>query len=470
MSFCFSDVLRPSAHRRLLLPLIACLAVACSDGGVEVSSVTEIQELSHATGVRVLLLGIDGATFDVMQPLLDAGELPNFQRLIENGTHGTLRSIRPMRSPAIWTTIATGHLRDRHGVRDFRNDDNELVSSRDRRTLALWNLTSALERTTGFVGWWVTWPAEPVLGYMISDRMSRSRWTEWTGAVSDSAKTYPPELEAEVGGLACDPSDPPMEDFDALFDWTEDERNDFLAFDRPLYGHGFSAMKFAHCTQRTYEEIALHQLRSQTQPDLLGLFWIANDTMSHTFWHHFEPDRFEDLDPDQTERLAQSVPNYYRHNDQVLGRVLELVGDDTVVMVVSDHGFQASGVTPRERTSDEIEELRDRLVNQVAVGQSGQHNEDGILIASGGPIRKGARASGRIQDVAPTVLALLGLPMGADMEGRVMKDLFEPDFLERFPPRRIATYEGVVERPEAAEGEVDDEELRQRLKALGYLN
>ena len=453
-----------------LLPL-GLLLGSCSDA-LEVETVEQLLELSSTTNQKVLIVGIDGATFDVMEPLLDAGELPNFARLIEGGVKGPLRSRQPIKSPDIWTTIATGHEREDHGIEDFRDRDGDLVSTSDRRTLALWNITTALQRPTGFIGWWVTWPAEPILGYMVSDRMSRSRWSEWTKSKSDTSRVFPAELEEEISDLICDPADPPMEEFDELFDWTPDERSDFLTFDTPIFGHGFSVVKFAHCTQRTYEEIALERLRNAEQPDLLGLFLIANDAMSHTFWHFYESDEYDDVDPEQAARLGSAVPNYYRHNDAYLGRLLDAVDEDTAVLVVSDHGFQPSGINPKPRSSKEIEKLRDELKNQVAVGQSGMHHLDGIFIAHGGPFRKGAKIKANIHDITPTVLALLGLPVAADMEGSVLSEAFEPSFFEKHPVQIVETFEGVVPRPDMSGNtpEVEDKELLEQLKALGYIN
>ena len=464
-------------HRQIPPPivvflLLSALVLQSCGGGVTPQSIEQLEAMSHDTGVKILVVGIDGATFDVMQPLIDAGELPHFRQLIENGVSGTLRSRQPIKSPDIWTTVATGQEREDHGIEDFRNRDGDLISSIDRRSLAIWNITTALKRPTGFIGWWVTWPAEPILGYMVSDRMSRSRWSEWTKTETDSARTFPGELEEQLSQFICDPASPPMAEFDALFDWTDDERADFLTFDAPMFGHGFSVIKFAHCTQRTYEEIALHQLRNTEQPDLMGLFLIANDAMSHTFWHFYEPDEFDGVDPDQARRLGTAIPNYYRHNDETLGRLLEEIDDSTVVVVVSDHGFQASGITPAVRSTTEIEEMRERLKNQVAVGQSGTHHLDGIFIASGGPLGKGVRVNGDIHDITPTLLALLGLPVADDMEGSVLTNAINPEFLERFPIQKISSFEDVVPRPDmsSAGGDVEDPELRKQLKALGYLN
>jgi predicted AlkP superfamily phosphohydrolase/phosphomutase len=117
-----------------------------------------------------------------MDPLLAAGRLPRFKSLIERGARGILRSENPTASPALWTTIVTGRPRAQHGisgflVREHGRKRGRLVASGDRKTLALWNIASALGRRVGFVGWWASWPAEAVDGWIVSDRATRERWS-----------------------------------------------------------------------------------------------------------------------------------------------------------------------------------------------------------------------------------------------------------------------------------------------------
>src|SRR6185295_19153507 len=81
--------------------------------------------------------------------------------------------------------------------------------------------------------------------------------------------------------------------------------------------------------------------------DLTGVFLVANDPVSHCFWHFFEPQAFpEGVDAGQAARLGRLIPNFYKHNDAYLGELLKLVAPDTVVLVVSDHGFEASRQLP----------------------------------------------------------------------------------------------------------------------------
>jgi hypothetical protein len=467
----------------LAFVLAGSLVVGSCTPWDEVASLDDIRKRVRPSGIKVLIVGIDGATFSIVDPLLAEGKLPNTARLIDEGAHGVLHSAIPMVSPAVWTSVVTGRKRSDHGIKNFLAEQpketktgskapRRLTSSYDRRTAALWNILTAFDLTSGVIGWWLTWPAEEINGYIVSDRTTRTRWTEWWGDQAER-QIYPEALIEELRPLVVDPSNPPIEEFDALIPWTEAERADFLDIQRPIYKHGPSVFKFAHCGQRSYEEIALHQLSKQPQPDLTAVFLVTVDPISHTFWHYFEPEKFDGVDLEDAARLGQLIPNYYQHNDDFLGRLLPKVDDETVVIIMSDHGFQASDELPESRTREEFSRLRADSTNveQVAIGQSGEHNVEGIFIASGGPIITGAEVEARIHDITPTVLALMGLPVARDMPGRVLTEIVEEVFWQKNPIRYIDSYERLIPRemldPESL---APDEELFEQLKALGYVD
>jgi len=425
---------------------------------------------------KVLILGIDVATFSIIHPLISQGRLPHIKKLIEGGSYGILKSELPMMSPALWTTIATGVGRQEHGIKEFINKDDranpKLYDSNDRHVSALWNWMGLFRKTTGFVSWWASWPAEPVNGWMISDRMARSRWTEWTNADRSQNLTFPIGLADELKPLSVYASDPPMEEIHKLVQLTESEEKEFLAAEKPIRRHGLSVFKFSYCEQRSYENISLYLL-DKGQPDLTGVFLISNDPISHTFWHFYEPDKFENVNPQDAKRLGQLIPNIYIHNDQFLEKLLQKLDSDTIVMIVSDHGFEASGELPKDISAEEFDGLRAEAVEKgvVAIGQSGQHSIDGVIIAYGGPIRKGIKINASIFDVTPTVLALMGLPVGKDMKGRVLEEIIDPEFLAQYPIQTITSYEDLIGKARgSSSGRANEQEIIDKLRALGYIN
>ena len=124
---------------------------------------------------RVTIIGIDGATWRVIDPLLARGELPNLARLVGRGARGPLRSQVPLVSPAVWTTIASGVSRDKHGITDFAVPGGRFAASTDRRVHVLWTLASAAGLRSAVIGWWVTYPAEAINGVVISERALKIR-------------------------------------------------------------------------------------------------------------------------------------------------------------------------------------------------------------------------------------------------------------------------------------------------------
>ena len=137
------------------------------------------QELIETEDTKVLLIGVDGATWKIIDRLLASGELPTLQYLIDRGVRAPLTTLEPTLSPAIWTTIATGKLPDRHGILGFDGVPGltmkTLPTSQMRKTKAVWNMVSDVEKTVGFINWWCSWPSEKVNGFIVSDRATYNR-------------------------------------------------------------------------------------------------------------------------------------------------------------------------------------------------------------------------------------------------------------------------------------------------------
>jgi predicted AlkP superfamily phosphohydrolase/phosphomutase len=456
---------------RALLPLALAGVLAASPGA----------RADDGTGVNVLIVGIDGATWRVAGPLVKSGQLPVIRSLIERGAKGPLRSRRPMCSPALWTTIATGYGRDRHGIDNFTyiapgRDAPVLVNATRRRVPALWDLAGAEGLRSGIVGWWATWPAEPIEGWMVTDRMTRGRWAEWMGASAKRWLTEPEALTGELLDLVVDPADLEADDVREIVKLRGEERAEFDAAMHPVRSHAPSELKFAWAAQRSNEKMMLRLLADEGQPELAAVFLVAVDPISHTFWHHFEPEAFGLEPSDDQARLGAAIPNIYRHDDAYLGRLLDAVDDDTVVVIVSDHGFQPSGNLP---TPARYADLRgafdedDGTVNEdaVTVGQSGIHQINGVLVVSGGPILHTEVENASILDVAPTVAALLGIPVAEDLPGRVLTEIIDPAFLERHPVRTVPTWVGTVPREvrDVDAASLPDPAAEEMLRSLGYI-
>ncbi|MEI2724209.1 MAG: alkaline phosphatase family protein [Verrucomicrobiota bacterium] len=127
---------------------------------------------------RVLLIGWDAADWKVIQPLLDAGQMPNLSRLIADGLRGNLATLYPVLSPMLWTSIATGKRAYKHGIHGFTEPLPDgagvrPISLLSRNTKAIWNILNQTGHRSIVVGWWPSHPAEPINGVMVSNHFSQ---------------------------------------------------------------------------------------------------------------------------------------------------------------------------------------------------------------------------------------------------------------------------------------------------------
>ncbi len=437
------DSRRRTGAAAALLVLLALAGPACS----------------RRPGRRVLLVGMDGATFRVADDLLAAGRLPHLKSLIDRGVRARLRSDPPMLSPAIWTTIATGKTRAKHGIRDFVqtvvDGKGYLVNSNFRRTAALWNMLTIFKRSSTFVGWWATWPAESVNGTMVTDRAARDRYADWTADPDhpEYLKISPAEAAAELGELIAPPEAIDPAEMRRLAPFTDAEMARLVDAPKAILFDGYSVLKFSYQAEKSYTEIARRCLRAHPT-DLTAVFLVGIDPVSHCFWHDYEPGEFKGVDPAEVERLKDLIPAYYAHEDELLGELMEAAGPETTVIVCSDHGFRASG-----------------WITQPYKAQSGEHDLFGLFVAAGPGIKPGAApVRPSVFDVAPTVLALLGLPQARDFDGRVLREILEPGVVRRMP-KDIPSYDRVWHRqaPATAAGSRSDAAYIEQLRSLGYM-
>ncbi len=462
----------------ILILLGSLINIYCSKEKKQSALLKHLVAQSKPTNLKVLLVGIDGLTFKVINPMIAAGKLPLMKKMIRKGSMGVLKSSQPMRSPQLWTSIVTGRRRTAHGIVDFLSPSSKdkntevLVNSNDRNISALWNVVGPFGKTAGFSGWWASWPAEPIKGWIISDRLTRSRWSEWTDGQKYQGLTYPPELMEELGPMIVDPNNPPMEKIHEMVQFTEDELREFHAARKPIFAHWLSVFKFAYCSQLSYEKMVLHLLDKE-QPDLTGVYLIALDPICHTFWHFYEPEKFKGVDTEKANRLGQLIPNFCEHNDRYLTQLLEKVDSKTVVIIVSDHGFKASGRVPKTVSAEQFDSLKKESMKEkiVAVGQSGIHDLNGVLIAYGPAIRKGFKVKkAHIFDITPTILALMGLPVPEDLDGRVLVEMFDPLFMKNHPIQVCSSFEHYFKRKKIKiSKDIDDKESLDKLRALGYI-
>jgi hypothetical protein len=420
----------------------------------------------------ILMICVDGLEMSVVKPMLERGELPTLAGLIDRGIFGPLTTISPARSPVIWTTIATGKPDEEHGIFKFSDDRTGTpYTSNARRVKALWNITDDFDLSCNLVGYWITWPAEKVEGVVVTQFSSENQF-EKKRIIKGSLyrdledSTWPPEYIEEIW--------PQVEEASK----SENLRNNVLV---PIFGDRnmqelpagirslITTSSWSFEADAVYHAVA-RRLFKEKPADLNIVYYSGTDVIGHRFWCYREPWRYSYKVPKKyTEAFGKSIEKYYQHVDRMAGELVRLFPDNTRIILVSDHGMHA--------------DFLDGTDGGKPILLSGHHMDGppGLFAAAGPGIRKGRGVAGllnekepgevgTIYDVAPTVLYLLGLPVGRDMRhGKVLKNILLPEQLERRAVEYVDTHDKGF-RPATlsiSSGEGDSEFL-EKFRALGY--
>jgi predicted AlkP superfamily phosphohydrolase/phosphomutase len=270
---------------------------------------------------RTLILGLDGATFDLLQPWIDEGRLPTLARVQREGASGPLESTFPPISAAAWSSFATGVNPGKHGVVDFyypRPGEYALntMSALARTALPLWSLLGEADIKTGTVGLPGTYPPEPVNGFTVTGFLTPG---------PESPCTWPPQLQEELEGA-----------LGGYSIWPDERHRSSSHLDR------FVADLKEHIDLQT--EAALYLMGTQ-QWDVFALVYLHTDMFQHEVWALVDPGH-PSHDPALADRWRSTVLDFYAHLDASLARILEAAGDAAAAsdgslhtIVVSDHGF-----------------------------------------------------------------------------------------------------------------------------------
>jgi predicted AlkP superfamily phosphohydrolase/phosphomutase/tetratricopeptide (TPR) repeat protein len=403
---------------------------------------------------RVLLLGWDAADWKVIRPLLAEGAMPHLAGLMARGVHGNHSTIYPALSPMLWTSIATGKRPPKHGVLGFSEPTPDGRGVRpcsilSRKTKALWNILAQEGKRSVVVGWWPSFPAEPIPGAMVSNHFQQVPDDPDAALPPLFAGTVTPERVAEeIADLRVRAWEIPGE---------------VLRMFVPRFAEVDQAQdKSLHDLAKILAEtLSIHAAATdllEREPwDFAAVYFDTIDHASHRFMQ-FHPPRQARVPEREFEIYKEVVANVYRHHDAMLGRYLELAGPETYVLVVSDHGFHS-------------DDLRPQAIPAEPAGPAVEHRHFGVFVMHGPGIRSGERIFGSsILDVCPTVLTLFGLPVGEDMDGQPQVQAWRtPPKVERIPSWDAVLGEdgrhpsGTEQDPRAAAAALE------QMIALGYV-
>jgi predicted AlkP superfamily phosphohydrolase/phosphomutase/tetratricopeptide (TPR) repeat protein len=366
---------------------------------------------------KVLLIGWDAADWKLINPLLDQGLMPTLDDFVNHGVMGNLATLRPILSPMLWNSIATGKRPDKHGILGFMEPDPQTggvrpTTSTSRKVKAIWNILTQRGYKTHVLGWFAGHPAEPVNGISVSDLFPYAvgpldkEWPLPPGAV------HPESMRPTFAELRMHPAEVSEE---AILPWIPRASEIDQEKDKGL--QSFAKILAENCSIHNAATWIL-----QNEPwDFLAVYYNGIDHFCHGFMH-FHPPRMQGIPEEKFEIYKDVVNGAYRFHDMMLQTLLTLAGSDVTVLLVSDHGFHS-------------DHLRPRGIPMEPAGPAVQHRQFGIACLKGSEIKQDERIYGAtLLDVTPTILTLFGLPVGEDMDGRVLVQAFKnPPQITRIP-------------------------------------
>jgi len=357
---------------------------------------------------KLLLIGWDAADWQIIHPLMEAGRMPALKYLVEQGVSGNLATLEPVFSPMLWTSIATGKRADKHGVLGFTEPDYDHggvkpVGTNSRKTAAIWNMLTEAGLKSNVVGWWPSHPAEELNGIMVSNFYQRAVATESKNWPMAPGTVYPKQYQKVMSQLRVHPKELTQQHIlpfipeAAKIDQEKDKRLSTFA----------KILSEAACIHNsaTY-------LMEETDWDFMAVYFDNIDHFSHAFMRYHPPQlkKVKDLDFE----IYQGVVNAaYQYHDMMLGRMLNLTDEDTTIVLISDHGFESG---------------KNRLLSlpKEAGAPAYDHRSYGVFAAMGPGIKKDELVYGaNLLDITPTLLYHFDLPLGKDMDGKPLINIFK---------------------------------------------
>jgi len=264
---------------------------------------------------KVVIIGLDAATWTLIRPWMAEGGMPNLAKLMKEGVCGTLRSILPPITPPAWTSFMTGKNPGKHGVFHFIETAPEsyamnYANGGSRRSPTVWKILNAAGFSVGTMNIPFTYPPEALDGFQISGLDTPSATSQFV---------YPASLKREL--------------VDHLGRISHDLR--FLGNMSTDHRRGQVLAEMERIDQQ-WAAVALYLLEHHPQ-DVMMFVFMSIDTVQHYFWQYMDRSHFL-YDPKAEPRFGNAVRQVYERLDVMTGRIIEKLPKDTTVFVVSDHG------------------------------------------------------------------------------------------------------------------------------------
>jgi len=382
-----------------------------------------------------MFVGIDGLDWELLDILIAKGSAPNFKKLTSSGTSARINTNDKGGSAVYWTTIATGQLSSKHGIKNFIMVDPATkkrvpVTSNNRKSKAFWNILTEKNISVGVIGWYVSWPAEKVKGFMVSSYFGIKDIDQptWKGTIYANTPhmVYPPDLQEEVDSYINKAEKRYLQNLKKIIKPSALKKN---------YGV-IKEIKWAFLADEIFHEAGLNLYR-QKKPRVFAIYFEGVDAVGHRFTFT-KPIR----QTQANKRFGNVQQNYYLYTDKLVGQYLKAADKNTIIIIASDHGLMR-----------------------------GHHTNNGVFIISGPSIKSNVRSSKPINltDILPTILYALNLPIAKDMDGQPFLEAFKEEFLAKNKIQYIKTYGKRKKTTDLPTPSALDKKMLERLKSLGYI-
>lgn len=263
---------------------------------------------------KILVIGLDGATFDVINPLIEEGRMPNLQELIQQGASGTLQSTMPPVTGPAWQALATGRTPGKTGIFDFIIREGEkgykfrFLNSSDFVNRAIWDILSSAGKKVGIINYPCLYPPYKINGFMVSGGI---------GSPDLSDFTYPKSIEKEIINIIGNKRQLNLKD--------------------PKYKNLDIFLKDLNESFRKNLE-ATEYLLKEKEWDFAWVVFSETDWIQHMMWKYFDKNESSSDIPD-FKKYNHRFKEFWARVDEGVGRIKKYTDNETNIVVVSDHGF-----------------------------------------------------------------------------------------------------------------------------------
>jgi predicted AlkP superfamily phosphohydrolase/phosphomutase len=278
---------------------------------------------------KTILIGLDGATFTVLDPLMERGVMPFLRDFVGDGVRAPLHSVVPALTPPAWTSLMTGKRPGRHGVFDFFQKESpdsrffRFASSHDVRTPTIWSLASGAGKRVTALNFPLMFPPPDVNGCVVP-----GGWMPWRQL---RLGCHPPDLFDRLKAL------PGFSARELAMDMTLEEKALEGCADEEYAG--WIALHTRR--ERRWFDVLSH-LMTEEPSDLTAVLFDGVDKLQHLCWRFLDPGcRGADMSPWEA-TITDLCEGYFRELDGLIARIVGLAGPDATVVLASDHGFGPS--------------------------------------------------------------------------------------------------------------------------------